>query len=97
MGCRAYAGNDVKQGLDGFAKVTPPTWTGWRKPIWCQLYACNVPQSGWESGVSVFGWEDPHSSKPSVLDWVEFSKADQERLLATIEAEYHWLFPLKAN
>lgn len=95
MGCRAYAGNDVKQGLDGFVRVAPPAWTGWRKPVWCHLFANHDPETGWHTGVAVFGHDDPHSSKPNVLNWDEFSREDQLKLLETIEPEKHLLFRVK--
>lgn len=94
MGLRAYSGEDVQQGIGGFAKVKPPSWTGWRRPIWCQLI-CENTDVGTETWVSVLGWEDPGSDKPGVLEWEEFDREDQEKLLTTISQDFHKHFLLK--
>lgn len=95
MGCKAYSGRDVQTGLGGHELVQPPKWTGWRHPIWACLVCQHIPQSGLHTWVSVFGWEDPGSSKPHVLEWSEFSRDDQIKLLKTIEEKFHKHFPLK--
>lgn len=95
MGCRPYSGSNVQTGLDGYVQVQPPSWTGWKRPIWARLFADKGDQMGVVTGVGILGWEDPYCTKPSTLEWDEFSPEDQEKLLTTIERSWHGYFPLK--